>query len=107
MQVKMIDTKGGHYSILLETQWKKNVLYLEDALGDEFGFLFLEEKKEELCSFKAVRRVHKVNCYKQKDQMIAAYQNAGWMSPELRNIIHWVVQDCKVCQKFSKLVVRP
>ena len=38
-----------------------NVHYLEDALGDELGVLFLEDKKEELCSFKEVRRVHEVN----------------------------------------------
>ena len=84
----MIDTKGGHYGIILETPWKKNVLYLEDALGDKLGVLFLEDKEEELCSFKAIRRVHEVNRHKQKDQMIAAYCNAGWMSSELRNIIH-------------------
>ena len=75
----MIDTQGGHYEILLETQKKHNVLYLEDALGDELGILFLEDKEEELCSFKAVRQVHKVNRHKQKDQLIAAYRNAGWM----------------------------
>ena len=84
-----------------------NVLYLEDALGDELGVLFLEDKEEELCSFKAVRRVHEVNPHKQKDQMIAAYRNAGWMSPELRNVIHQVVNDCRVCQKFGKSVARP
>jgi len=56
--------------------------YLEDALGDELGILFLEDK-EELCSFKAVRQVHEVNRHKQKGQLIAAYLNAGWMSPEL------------------------
>ena len=39
--------------------------------------------------------------------MIALHRNAGWMSPELRNIIHRVVNNCKVCQKFSKLVARP
>ena len=44
----MIDTKGGHYGIILETQRKKNVLYLEDALGDELGVLFLEDREEEI-----------------------------------------------------------
>ena len=57
-------------------------------MGDELGVLFLEDKEEELCSFKAVRCIHEVNRHKQKDQVIAAYRNAGWMSPELRNIIH-------------------
>ena len=88
-------------------QRKKNILYLEDPLGDKLGVLFLEDREEELCSFKAVRRVHEVNCHKQKDHMIAAYNNTGWMSPKLRNIIHQVVDDCKVCQKFSKSVARP
>ena len=88
IQIQMIDTQGGHYGIVLETQKKHNVLYLEDALRDELGVLFLEDREEELCSFKAVRQVHEVNRHKQKDQLIAAYRNAGWMSPELQNIIH-------------------
>ena len=92
----MIDTKGGNYVVVLETERKKNVLYLKDALGEKLGILFLEDREEELCSFKAVRRVHEVNRHKQKDQLIAAYQNKGWMSPELRNIIHQVVNNCFV-----------
>ena len=44
MRLKMIDTKGGHYGIILETQRRNNVLYLADALGDEMGVLFLEHK---------------------------------------------------------------
>ena len=70
----MIDRQGGHYGIVLETQKKHNVLYLEDALGDEMGVLFLEDKEEELCSFKAMRKVHEVNRHKQKDPLIAAYK---------------------------------
>ena len=54
VQIQMIYTLGGHYAILLETQKKKNILYIEDALGDKLGFLFLEDKEQELCSFKAV-----------------------------------------------------
>merc|ERR1712237_320872 len=104
--LRMVDTKTGHYAIVLETK-RKDVLYLENAQGDELGVLFLEVKEEELCSFKDVRRVHEVNRHKQKDQMIAAYRNTGWMSPELRNIIHRVVNDCTVCQKFGKSVARP
>ena len=107
MQIRMMDTKGGHYGIILETQRRKDVLYLEDALGDELGVFFLEDKEQEICSFKAVRHVHEVNRHKQKDKLIAMYQNAGWMSPELRNIIHRVVNDFKVCQKFGKSVARP
>ena len=76
-RLKIIDMKGGHYGIILETQRRNNVLYLEDALGDEIGVLFLEDKEEELCSFMAVRKVHEVNRHKQKDQLIAAYWNTG------------------------------
>ena len=53
-----------------------------------------------------MRKVHEVNRHKQKDQLIAAYRKAGWMSPELMNVIHRVVINCKVCQKFSKSVAR-
>ena len=81
IQLEMIDTQGGHYGIVLEIQKKNNLLYLEDALGDEMGVIFLEDKEEELCSFKAVRKVHEVYRHKQKEQLIAAYRNAGWMSP--------------------------
>ena len=55
----------------------------EDALGDKLRVLFLKDKEEELCSFKALKKVHEVNRHKQMDQLIAAYINAGWMSPEL------------------------
>ena len=90
MKIRMIDTEEGHYSIILETQERKtsNGLYLEDALGDDLGVLFLEDKQEELCSFKAVRKFHKVNQHKQKEQLIAVYRNTGWMFPELKNLIH-------------------
>lgn len=37
---------------------------------------------------------------------MAAYRNAGWMSPELPNIINRVVNECKVCQKFQRSVAR-
>ena len=83
VQIQIIDTQGGHYGIMLETQRRQNVLYIEDALGDELGILFFEDQENELCSFKAVWQVHKINRHKQKDQLIAAFRNAGWMSPEL------------------------
>ena len=45
IKIRMIDTEGGHYGIILETRKKNNVLYLEDALGDNLGVLILEDKK--------------------------------------------------------------
>ena len=50
---------------------------------EDSGILFVQEDKGDLCSFKSVRKVHEVNQHKGKDQLIAAYRNAGWMSPEL------------------------
>ena len=88
VQIQMIDTQGGHYGVVLETQRRQNILYIEDALGDELGIHFLEGQEQDLCSFKAVRQVHEINRHKQKEQLIATYRNAGWMSPELRDKIH-------------------
>ena len=50
---------------------------------DGSGVLFLEDEKNVLCSFNAIRKVHKVNCYKRKEQLMAAYRNARWIGPEL------------------------
>ena len=58
----MIDTQGGHYGIILETRKKK-----------ETGVLFLEDAEKDLCSYKAVRKVHEINRHKKKDQLISAY----------------------------------
>ena len=63
---------------------------------DDSGILFLEDAKDDLCSFKAIRKVHEVNHDKGKDQLIAAYRNAGWMSLDLVNMINSVVNDCQV-----------
>ena len=60
-----------------------------------------------MCPLKAVRKVHEVNCHRRKEQLIAAYRNPGWISPELANIINHVVNDLLVCQKFEKSVARP
>ena len=68
-EFRMIDTLGGHYGIVLET-WKKqdsSILFLEDAEGD-------------LCSYKAVRKVHEVNQQNKKEQMITAFRNNGWIN---------------------------
>ena len=46
MKLKMIDTEGGHYGIILETQKRKNVLYLKDALSDELGDSSLRTNKK-------------------------------------------------------------
>ena len=102
--IKMEDTAGGHYGIVLETQKEKGYSPLEE---DDFGILLMEDKKGELCSFKAVKKVYEVNRHKGKEQLMQAYRNAGWMSPEMMNTIDRVVNDGKVCQKFQKSIARP
>ena len=101
----MEETAGGHYGIVLETRKKKNTnMFL---IEEDSGILFMEGMEGDLCSFKAVRKVHEINRHKGKEQLLTAYRNAGWMSPGLANIFDRVVNDCKVCQKFQTSVARP
>lgn len=101
--LKMVDTAGDHYDIILETKKKKKndeVMHVEDNTG----ILFVEDAKDELCSFKAIKKVHEINHHKVKDQLISAYRNAGWMSPDVVNMIDRVINDGQVYQKFQKYV---
>ena len=103
--LKMEETAGGHYGIVLETKKKKSTSMF--LIEEDSGILFMEDKESSLCSFKAVKKVHEVNRHKGKEQLLQAYRNVGWMSPEMANIIERAVNDCKVCQKFKKSVARP
>ena len=47
--LKMEDTAGGHYGIVLETRKDKGDLPLEE---EDLGILFMEDKKGELCSLR-------------------------------------------------------
>ena len=67
---------------------------------EDTGILFMEDKEGNLCSFKAVRKVHEVNRHKGKEQLLSAYRRAGKISPELSNIIDRMINDCKIYQKF-------
>ena len=67
----------------------------------------MEHKEGDLCSFRAVKKVHEVNRHKGKEKLLLAYRNAGWMSPEMVNTIERVFNDCKICQKLQKSVARP
>ena len=102
--VKMVDTTRGYYGVVFETRKKANssLFFLED----DSGILFVEDEEGDLCSFRCVRKDHEVNHHKGKEQLMAAKRSAGWMSPELANIIDHVVNDCKVCQNFQRSVAR-
>ena len=54
-----------------------------------------------------MKKVHEVNHHKGKEQLMTAYRNAGWMSPDLMNMVNRVVNDCKICHKFQRSVARP
>ena len=56
--------------------------------------------------FPAIKKVHELNNHKGVDQLISAYSKAGWMSPDVSKQIRMVVNSCRVCQKFTKLVSR-
>ena len=100
--MKMVDTHGGNYAIVPETRQipDSNVLFVEDESQD-FLILLLDDKQGDLCSFKAVRKVHKINRHIGKDQLITVCKNAGWMSPDLVKIIDCVVNDCRFCQSLD------
>ena len=52
--MKMEDTIGGHYGIILETKTERNKsLFL---MEEDAGILFLEDKEGNLCSYKGVRK---------------------------------------------------
>ena len=52
MKLKMIDTSGGHYGIVLETRMRKesDLLFVENV-PEDVPVLFLEDARGELCSF--------------------------------------------------------
>ena len=106
-ELAVIDTQGNHYGVILETQGRnRDLLSLtnDEDCGD--NVLFMEDAENEICSMKAVKQVHEINRHKKKEQLIAAYRNAGWLSPQLVKTIDNVVKNCKVCQKFEKSVAR-
>ena len=52
IQMKMVDTHGGHCAIVLETRRvpDSNVLFIEDK-GQDVSILLLDDKQGDLCSF--------------------------------------------------------
>ena len=67
---------------------------------DDSGVLFVDDEQGDLCSFKSVRKVHDVNHHKGKEQLMAAYRNTGWMSPELASIVERVVKPVRFARNF-------
>ena len=104
MTIRMVDTSGGHYDIILEMKTRLSSSFLSACNAPEdIPIMFLEDAREDLCSFRAVRKVHEINQHKSKEQLIAEYNNTGWMSLELVTI-NGVVNDCMVCKNFQKSI---
>ena len=61
MRIKMVDTKRGHYTIVLETKRSPDCMQTYASAVSDVPVLSLEDKEGDLCSFKAVRKVHKIN----------------------------------------------
>merc|ERR1712112_21783 len=93
---RIIDTGSNHYGIEIENRSEK---------GEEI--LYGKGKEEELETYKAVKKVHEVNNHKSVDQLVAAYRKAGLMGPKTIKTIKEVVNNCNVCQKFGKSMVKP
>ena len=94
-EFRVIDTIGNHFGIVLETN-----------RGQNSSVFFMEDQEDLLTTFDAVKKVHEVNNHKKKEQLLAAYCNAGWMSTDLVDTVNRVVNDCRVCQKFEKSVTK-
>ena len=72
------------YGVILETRGRNHDLLSltkDEDCGD--NVLFMEDSENEICSMKAVKQVHEINRHKKKEQLVAAYRNAGWLSPQL------------------------
>ena len=57
------------------------------------------ENEDEVCSDKAIRKIHKILNHKSKEQMHYAYRNAGKLNEETRKEIDEVVDKCDICKK--------
>ena len=86
-------TSGNHVAIELEK-------------GEVEEIQFTTENTE-VEDYKAIGKVHQVNNHKSADKLIVHYRRAGLIGPDTGKIIKAVVKDCRVCQKFSKSLVKP
>merc|ERR1712002_1394481 len=91
-KLRLITTSGNHMAIEMSKA--------EDQV------LFTEEE-EKLQTIKAIKKVHEVNNHKSAEQLIKHYKTANLIGPNTIKTIKEVVQDCRICQKFSKSMVKP
>ena len=58
--LKMIDTASDHYGIVLDIRKKKKSTKII-LVEDDTRILFVEDERDKLCSFKAIKKVHEIN----------------------------------------------
>merc|ERR1712240_48972 len=92
---RMIGTGGNHVALEIE----KGNLKEEQILFTEVN--------EDMNTFKAIKKVHEVTNHKYAEQLLKHYKRADLIGPETVKTIKRVVRDCKICQKFSKSMVKP
>ena len=95
--VNLMVSEGGHMLAKLELVGKWN--------NDDV--VYLVEKEEDISSFKAVKKIHKILNHKKKDQMYYAYRNAGKLDEVTKKVIDDVVEKCDICRKNSRSKSKP
>merc|ERR1711895_154824 len=90
---RIVGTSGNHVGIELEKREMEEILFMIE--------------NTEVENYKAIRKMHEGNNHKSADKLIVHYRRAGLIGPETVKIIKAVVNDCRVCQKFRKSLVKP
>ena len=90
---RIVETSGNHVALELEKGEIKEIIFTVE--------------NTDVDNYKAIRRVHEVNNHKSADKLIIHYRRAGLIGPETIKTIRAVVNNCRICQKFSKSLWKP
>ena len=71
------------------------------------SMFFFEDQEKNLTIYEDVKKVHKVNNHKKQHQLMISNKYGGWLTPDISKLINRVVKDCRICQKFKKLIIKP
>merc|ERR1712112_489285 len=100
-----IDTENNILEVNIDGWVKK--LRLITTSGNHMAIEMSKEEDQKLQTLRAIRRVHEVNNHKSAEQLIKHYKTENLIGPDTIKTIKQVVQECRVCQKFSKSMVKP
>merc|ERR1712240_377077 len=96
---RLIETGGNHVAIEIEKREIK-----EEEI---FFTTYFAKEEEDMNTFKAIRKVHKVTNHKSAEQLLKHYRRAELNGPDTVKLIKQVVRDYKICQKFGRSMVKP